>query len=359
MAAHDSSVAPRPRARYLYAAMFDPDPSTLLRALASLPAFAGLTPADLTALPRKGLAHRHWRIGATGAVLRVPIRRPADTDPAALLARQAAAFARAQPSGHLPRLIAVVPPSGDLPFGALIVEAIDGRPPRLPDDAPALADALAAIHGLMLPAPSARPPLPDAADSFAATLAQIETMMADGGGASLAPDAARQIDEEHVWARSFATAVRVPPPKSLILTDTHAGNFLVRDDGRAVFVDLEKAQYGCAAIDLAHTTLRPSARWDRDSGHVWRPAETAAFVVRYLDRAGPERAAALQPWLLPFRRLVWLRTTTMYWRRLSRADFTAALAPEIAAHVRAVIADALAPDTIAATRAEWLDATAS
>lgn len=337
--------------------MYDPDPPALLRALAALPAFAGLAPGDLSALAHKGLAHRHWRLGATGAVMRVPIRLPAGADPAALLAQQVAGFARAQPSGHVPRLIAVLPPSDELPLGALVVEAIDGRPPRLPGDAPALADALAAIHGLMLPAPRSRPPLPDAPDSFAATLAQVERIMAESGGVKLAPAAARQIETERAWARGFAAGERRPPPKTLILTDTHAGNFLVRDDGRAVFVDLEKAQYGCAAIDIAHTTLRPSARWDRDGGHIWTPAETAGFVARYLERVGPERAAALRPWLLPFRRLVWLRTTTMYWRRLSRADFTAALAPDIADHVRAVIADALAPETIAGIRAEWLEGT--
>lgn len=341
--------------------MHVPDPATLLRALANLPAFAGLAPADLNALALKGLAHRHWRLGATGALLRVPVRAPAGADPALLLAQQVAGFARAQASGHVPRLIAVLPPSDELPFGALVVEAIDGRTPRLPDDATALASALAAIHGLMMPAPHSRAPLPDAADSFAATLAQIERQVGECGGAQLAADAARQIDAELAWARGFAAAAaeRPLPPKALILTDTHAGNFLVRDDGRAIFVDLEKAQYGCPAIDLAHTTLRPSARWDRDGDHVWTPAETASFVAAYLDRTGPQRAAALRPWLLPFRRLVWLRTTTMYWRRLSRADFTAALAPDIADHVRAVIADALAPETIAGVRAEWLDATAS
>ena len=39
---------------------------------------------------------------------------------------------------------------------------------------------------------------------------------------------------------------------TLVLTDTHPGNFLIRPDGQAVIVDLEKALYGSPGIDLAH-----------------------------------------------------------------------------------------------------------
>jgi hypothetical protein len=147
---------------------------------------------------------------------------------------------------------------------------------------------------------------------------------------------------------------RLPPaPKTLIVTDAHAGNFLVAGE-RAVFLDLEKAQYGCPAMDLAHASLRPSARWDPDCDHVWTAGETASFVASWSTAAGSSLAAAVQPWLLPYRRLVWLRTTAMYWRRLSRADVLAALEPAMARHAAAIIADALDPRTIAAARAEWL-----
>lgn len=339
--------------------MIEPDLPALARALAALPGFAAIAPDDLQPLPRKGLAHMHWRIANAAAVLRVPVRLAPGDAAETQLARQVAGFGRAAASGHVPRLIAVVPPSAEMPLGALVVEAIAGRAPHLPADAPAIAEALAAVHGIMLPAPRARAPLADPTDSFAATLAQIERLAAEAGGAELAPAAARAIEDELAWARSHARRPHAPPPKALILTDTHAGNFIVRDDGRAVFVDLEKVQYGCPAIDVAHTTLRPSARWDPDCDHVWTASEIAAFVAHYLERIGPDREAALRPWLLAFRRLVWLRTTTMYWRRLSRHEFTDALAPDVARHVQAIVADALAPAAIAAVRGEWLGASDS
>jgi hypothetical protein len=336
--------------------MLDPPPEALARALATLPAFAGMAGSELVPLRRKGLAHRHWLIGATRQLLRVPTRSQLGLAPAANLAQQVAGFGRAAASGRTPALHAVIPPGPDLPFGALVVEEIAGRPPRLPDDAPLLAATLAAIHAAPLPEPAARPPLADPPSPFAAALSQIARMLAESDGASIAPAAAAEIADEHAWVAAFARdgAKRLPPaPKTLVVTDAHPGNFLIAGE-HAMFLDLEKAQYGCPAMDLAHASLRPSARWDPDCDHVWTAAETAGFVAAWSTAAGPALAAALQPWRVPYRRLVWLRTTAMYWRRLSRPEVLAALEPAVARHAAAIIADALDPRTIAAVRAEWL-----
>jgi hypothetical protein len=329
--------------------MLDPPPEALARALASLPAFAGVAPGDLVPLRRKGLAHRHWLIGATRQLLRVPTRSQLDLAPAANLAQQVASFGRAAASGRTPALYAVIPPGADLPFGALVIEEIAGRPPLL-------AATLAAIHVVPLPEAAFRPPLADPPNPFAAALSQIARMLAESGGAEIAADAEAEIADEHAWLAGFARdgAKRLPPaPKTLIVTDAHPGNFLIAGE-HAVFLDLEKAQYGCPAMDLAHATLQPSARWDPDCDHVWTAGETAGFVVAWCTAAGPSLAAALQPWLMPYRRLVWLRTTVMYWRRLSRPDVLAPLEPGVARHAGAIMADALDPRTIAAVRAEWL-----
>jgi hypothetical protein len=336
--------------------MLDPPPEVLARVLATLPAFAGIAAGDLVPLRRKGLAHRHWLIGATRQLLRVPTRSQLDLAPAANLAQQVASFGRAAPSGRTPALHAVIPPGPDLPFGALVIEEIVGRPPRLPGDAPALAATLAAIHAAPLPEAAARLPLADPPNPFAAALSQVARLLAESGGTSIANAAAAEIADEHAWVESFARdgARRLPPPpKTLIVTDAHPGNFLIAGE-HAVFLDLEKAQYGCPAMDLAHASLRPSARWDPDCDHVWTAAETAGFVAGWCAAAGPSLAAAVQPWLLPYRRLVWLRTTAMYWRRLSREDVLAPLEPGVARHAAAIMADALDPLTIAAVRAEWL-----
>jgi hypothetical protein len=336
--------------------MLDPPPEALARALATLPGFAGIAPRDLVALRRKGLAHRHWLIGATRQLLRVPTLSQLDLAPAANLAQQVASFGRASASGRTPALHAVIPPGPDLPFGALVVEEIGGRPPRLPEDAPLLAATLAAIHAVPLPEAAQRPPLADPPNPFAAAVSQIARLLGEGGGREIAAAAAAEIADEHAWATAFARdgAKRLAPaPKTLIVTDAHPGNFLVVGE-HAVFLDLEKAQYGCPAMDLAHATLRPSARWDPDCDHLWSAGETASFVAAWCAAAGPSLAAAVQPWLRPYRRLVWLRTTAMYWRRLSRPDVLAALEPDVARHAAAIIADALDPRSIAAARAEWL-----
>lgn len=336
--------------------MLDPPPTALARVLSAFPAFAGIAPGDLVPLRRKGLAHRHWLIGATRQLLRVPTRSQLGLAPAANLAQQVASFERAAASGRTPALHAAIPPGPDLPFGALVIDAIDGRPPRLPGDAPRLASTLAAIHAARLPEPASRPPLADPPNPFAAALSQIARLLAERGGAAIARAAAAAIADEQEWLESFVRdgAGRLPPPpKTLIVTDAHPGNFLIAGE-QAVFLDLEKAQYGCPAMDLAHASLRPSARWDPDCDHVWTAHETAGFIAAWRAAAGTGLADALEPWLMPYRRLVWLRTTAMYWRRLSRAEMLAPLDPAVARHAAAVMADALDPRTIAAVRAEWL-----
>ncbi len=165
--------------------------------------------------------------------------------------------------------------------------------------------------------------------------------------------------EELAWARRYAgeTASR-EEPITFVGTDTHPGNFIVRDDGRAVLVDLEKALYGSPAIDLAHCTLPTSTSWDLDVQTVLSPAETTAFYRAYLALRGPA-AASLRPFLAPSRRLTWLRT--MMW--CARWRVAAATSPDwsqdrvdpvLLAHIRRRVAAFFAPEMVAAMRAEWL-----
>ena len=55
------------------------------------------------------------------------------------------------------------------------------------------------------------------------------------------------------------------PPRCLIAFDGHPGNFIVRPDGTAVLVDLEKCRYAYPGLDLAHATLYTSTTWDLDT----------------------------------------------------------------------------------------------
>jgi hypothetical protein len=343
----------------------------LTQALARLPDFAGIGADALQPMKVGGIAHDHVRIAGRGAVLRLPRLSQFGLDPADNLAYQAAGFTRAQPSGRTPRLIAVLPAEPDLLYGALVVEEIVGRRVRLPDDLAAIAEALARIHELPLPPAPMRPPLRDHQDPVAATLAVILAQAEHLRDARLRPDALGAIAEELGWARQFAGEiaggmVKAAQPVALVATDTHPGNFLIDGDGRAVLVDLEKMLYGAPAIDLAHATLYTSTTWEREVAAVLSVEQTARFYRAYLDERPAEIAAALKPWLLPMRRITWLRTITwmIRWRAVSaaRPDDPALgpwsrsrLATDLVAHMLARIDDFTDPATIARIRAEWLE----
>lgn len=318
-----------------------------------------------------GIAHAHVRIIGRGAVLRVPRLSQFGLAPAENLAYQAACFERAEPSRRTPRLIAALPVDPDLPFGALVVEEIAGRRVSLPGDLPAIAEALARIHELDVPPPADRPPLRDHRDPVAATLATILAQAQHLHDARLHPAALAAIAEELGWARQFAGEiaagiVKSVQPVRLAATDTHPGNFLIEDGGRCVLVDLEKMLYGAPAIDLAHATLYTSTTWEPATAAALTIEQTAGFYRTYLAEVPPRLASALRPWLLPMRRITWLRTITwmIRWRAVSEArrDDPAVggwsrdkLPAETAAHMLARVDDFTDPGTIARIRGEWLE----
>lgn len=326
------------------------DAATVAEALARLPQWRGVRADALEKLPDKGLAHAHWRIAGQGLLVRVP--RAPDRDQNLL--RQATCFRRLEPSGRVPRLHAVIEPDATLPGGALVVDEIGGRPPHWPGELSLVAETLAAIHALPLPSEDQRPPLASPTDPFAATLQGIERNRPFLDRAGVSADAIRQIDEELAWARGFAAkGAMKDSPKSFVITDAHPGNFVITPAGRAVFVDLEKGAYGAPAIDIAHATLRPSTQWDPDCGSVLTHAEIIRFVRAYFMAAGPAREQALRSTLMPYRRLIWLRTTLAF-ARFKVERTAAALSDEAARHADTVIADCHSPDTIGRIRSEWL-----
>lgn len=275
--------------------------------------------APLEPLPDQGLAHAHWRLAGRGVLARIPKQSQMDLPAAANLAYQAACFTRASASGHAPRLHGLLPPSDALPRGALLVEEIVGAPARLPHDLPAIADALAAIHSLPLPAAASRAPLRDPADPLAELREQIDAQ-------AVHLDAARldRASRSAIEARRAALAAWCErshrSPKRLIAFDAHPGNFIVRADGRAMLVDLEKARYGLPPLDLAHATLYTSTTWDIASSAVLSVAEVQAFQARWLSRC--DGAGAWHDDLLPLRSAMWLWSITWCakWRVLSSRE---------------------------------------
>ncbi len=348
-----------------------PDDLDILHAaLIARPGFEGVKRGALVPMKQKGLAHDHVVIGGTGALLRVPRQSQFALSAVENLEYQLAGFARVAAGGHAPRLHGAIQPSGDIPMGAVIVDCIEGRPAELPGDLPALADCLASIHALPAPAPAHRPPLADHRDPVAGTFAFIEAQAPFLAAATGDAAARRMIEEEIGWARQFAQeCAGVAQPVTLVATDTHPGNYVIRDDGRAFIVDLEKALYGSPAVDLAHCTLYTSTTWDIDSSVVLSAADIADFYIYYLGSIPPALARALEPWLMPLRRLTWLRSTTWAakWRVESKKQRTAgkdtASATEdwsaenrdatLIAHVEDRTRDYLSAATVERIRAEW------
>ena len=320
-----------------------------------------------------GLVGQALSLNGTNAYVRLPnnlLARVAyahEDDPtaAARLATQAEAFRHLAPAGRTPRLHDVIEPRPGLPGGALIVDRIDGRAPILPDELGAVADTLARIHSLPLPAAGSS--IPRQQDPFLETLAAIEQNAVRFLDKAVPDSAARAaIVEELRLMRGMAPVfAKQAQPLAVALADTHPGNFIVDRDGIAWFVDLEKVHVGSPAIDLAHATLATSTLWHPDVGKVLSRAEVQGFYTLYLGKAGPERAARLEPWLIPMRRLTWLRTTLFMarWRVQTHEprdpdDPTqwsdAGLAPTMKAHIDARIDECLRCETIESIRGEWM-----
>lgn len=325
------------------------------------------TDAPLEFLPDSGLAHAHLRLVGTGALARIPKQSQMDLPAAANLGYQATCFERASASGHAPRLHGVLPPSAALPRGALLVEEIVGAPAGLPQDLPAIAEALAAIHSLPLPETAMRSPLLDAADPLADLRDQIEAQAVHLEAADLAPTSRHAIDARRA-ALAALCAQPDRPPRRLIAFDAHPGNFIVRADGRAMLVDLEKARYSLPPLDLAHATLYTSTTWDVASSAVLSVAEVQDFLSRWQSLC--HGSEAWRGWLLPLRSAMWLWSVTWCakWRVLSsRAAKSAGDGEDwsgensevaLIAHVRGRVDHYLSPDGVARVMAE-LDALAA
>lgn len=306
-------------------------------------------------LPLRGVAHDHVRLVDCRLVARVPRWSQVGLDAAANLAHQAAAFRRAEVSGHTPRLRRVIAPAEGLPMGALLVDEIKGRPPRLPDDMAAIATALAALHRLPLPPVDARPPLASPADPVAAALSQVERQAAAFDAAPLEPRTRALLAAELAALRPSLPPFRAdaPVPVALVGSDVHPGNFLIDDTGRAWFTDLEKAQYGHPAIDLAHASLYTSTRWDPQVDADLSPAELAAFLAAWESAVPPALADPVRPWLTPLRRLTWLRTLTWMARWAVEGDaLSAGMPAALAQHMRRYVKDVFRPEVVERVRAD-------
>ncbi len=319
-------------------------------------------PFDGEALPATGTAHGHVRL-RDGRLARIAYAHEGDSSAAGRLHAQAAAFRHLEPAGRTPRLHEVIEPRPGLPGGALIIDFIDGRAPRLPDELDLMADTLARIHAL--PLPPAGAPIPRQGNPFRETLEAIELNVRFLDKAVPDAGARAEIADELAAMRKLAAVIGGEgQPLTVALADTHPGNFLVDSSGVAWFVDLEKVHVGSPAIDLAHATLPTSTLWHPDVGKRLTDEEVQRFYDLYLARIAAEKAEALRPWLMPMRRLTWLRTTLFMarWRVETRSPrdpsnpsqwSDAGLDARMKTHIDSRIDECFSPVAIREIRAEW------
>jgi hypothetical protein len=342
---------------------------TLCQALSQVHGLEHLSPGELVALPATGTAHGHVRvlrrIEGRWPLARICYAHKGDADAAARLTAQATAFERAAPAAATPHLLGVVPPCEGVPGGILLVEFIAGRAPKLPDDLPPIAAALARLHDLPVPAPERIAPMMRAEHPVMALLQAIEVNAPFIERLSLSAQSRAMLADELAYARNFATRhADDPAVVTFALADTHPGNFLLDRSGKIWFVDLEKAHYGSPAIDLAHATLPTSTLWDPSQNVVLNRAQTIAFYRAY-GALAPERMSRLRPVLTPLRRMTWLRTMAFKarWKVQTAMPFDGSdpgqwsdrgLMPEMRQHIAGVIDRAFQPAAIAQTRHEWL-----
>ncbi len=322
---------------------------------ASLATALGVPVERLAVAPLPGRVHDHWRLdaGDGGALMvRVPKLSHLGLSPRAALTYEAEAFRRAAAGGTTPRLHAILRVRPDLPWGALVVDAVEGRAPVLPDDLPALARSLAGVHALPTPPPARRRPLLDPGDPVGYLLGVVRDQL-DAVGDRLVP-AARRLLEEETAAAAAGRPEQRPEPR-LALADTHPGNFLIRPDGTAVMLDVERPVYDSPAVDLAHASLPTSLRWDpRVTGDAGR-ADIVRFHRAWAMTVPRDLADAVRPHILGYRRLVWLRTTSWACAWAARNDLAAALAsPEPAtAGLARRLARFVDPAMMEAARGQW------
>lgn len=319
----------------------------------------------LRPLADKGLAHDHVQLGDSPRLARIPKQSQMGLAPEPNLAYQSACFERASTGGHTPRLWGVLAPGTDLPWGALVVELIQGRPARLPGDLPAMARAFASIHALSMPAADAQAPLLAPADPLAALHEDIAAQWHVGRSVVLAPATRAAIESGLArLQRGLQRAAR--PPRCLIAFDGHPGNFIVEANGRAVLVDLEKCRYGYPALDLAHATLYTSTTWDLETRAHLDIDSIVGFHQTWADAVGP-LAAQVWPSLVPLREAMWLWSLTWCakWLALSHSQAKAVPAGEdwshensdagLIAHVSERVHHYLAADTVQMVLREFDD----
>jgi hypothetical protein len=332
--------------------------------LSALAMFSNLKQQDLKFLPSKGLVHDHIqiaanRLGCSPMIIRLPRLSQFELNPNKNLEYQAACFSKASLSNHTPKLIVVLEPSKFLPMGALVVEEIKGKSINLPQDLTEMAKCFAQVHSLEVPDNYEQYPLICHSDPIAGVIKIINDQSKFINAVTGNSQVRKVLSEEIAWARNFASRhVNHHPPPRLCLTDTHPGNFIIDTSGKVYFVDLEKALYGSPAIDLGHATILTSTLWDFDVQAKLSRVDIINFYQAYLKFLPINLQDEIRPWLLPMRRLAWLRSVTWSCKWSAGQHNSKRIETGVRAQIQTHISNRLAAfvdlETILSIRSEWV-----
>lgn len=264
---------------------------------------------DLRQLADNGLAHWHVRLEGTGLLARIPKQSQMGLGSLDNLAYEADCFRRAAACGHVPRLDRVIPPSDELPWGALLVEEITGSPVDGPDHMAPIMQALASIHVLPVPTTDERAPLLSESAPLDGMLRLVRAQSVYLDHPLISEQSQGRIKERlDNLANTIPQVCRGLKPR-LITFDAHPGNFLITPTGKAVLVDLEKLRYSYPPLDLAHATLYTSTTWDVNASFTLSTVQVARAYEVWMSAAG----SIAEPYLaafVPLRELMWLWSVT-------------------------------------------------
>jgi hypothetical protein len=298
----------------------------------------------LRALKSAGLTHDHYIIGDTGQLLRIPRRNQLDMTPADYLAHQKSCYDAAAPSGATPGMADLLPPSKDLPQGAMIVDYIESRRPETSEDKQAMARCMAALNVLPVPENSSvrRAPYPFQTQWFV----MEELFGRYITGDKIAPAAQKLLlaEKDALRAEMDKLAKRAETlPQALIGADSHAGNFIIDDAGKAWFVDLEFLIADVPQIDAADAASPLTSQLDPANKAVFSAAEKKEFYKTWSAQSGYDRLPENEALLALSERMVNMRTLAWlcYWVQDGATEQK--VSPETRANWNRMAADYLKP----------------
>ena len=186
------------------------------------------------------------------------------------------------PSGRVPQALFCDDTRAILPWGALVMECLPGRPLRYESDLAVAADILADIHAVPIPQNTVllRPDHPaQSVYDECVTMVQhyFDWEQADREVCRLLETLISEIGRLPLKEPSSA-------PRCMVNTELNSGNFLINEGGPSYLVDWEKPLISEPAQDLGHFLAPTTTFWKTDV--ILTPKEMAAFVRQYRSAVG-------------------------------------------------------------------------